>query len=137
MTNQRWLGIRLDCMGIFLTFIDAILAVATRFTISPSQTGVVLSYIISVQQAFGWLVRQSAEVENDFNSVERIVHYAEGLEQEAPHDVPEQKPPAQWPAEGAIELKDVVLKYRPELPPVLKGLTMSVKPGEKVGIVGR
>ena len=137
MTNQRWLGIRLDCMGIFLTFIVAILAVATRFTISPSQTGVVLSYIISVQQAFGWLVRQSAEVENDFNSVERIVHYAEGLEQEAPHDVPEQKPPAQWPAEGAIELKDVVLKYRPELPPVLKGLSMSVKPGEKVGIVGR
>ena len=124
-------------MGIFLTFIVAILAVATRFTISPSQTGVVLSYIISVQQAFGWLVRQSAEVENDFNSVERIVHYAEGLEQEAPHDVPELKPPAQWPAEGAIELKDVVLKYRPELPPVLKGLSMSVKPGEKVGIVGR
>lgn len=60
-------------MGIFLTFVVAMLTVGTRFTISPSQTGVVLSYIISVQQAFGWLVRQSAEVENDFNSVERIV----------------------------------------------------------------
>lgn len=60
-------------MGIFLTFVVSMLTVGTRFTISPSQTGVVLSYIISVQQAFGWLVRQSAEVENDFNSVERIV----------------------------------------------------------------
>lgn len=124
-------------MGIFLTFVVALLAVGTRFTISPSQTGVVLSYIISVQQAFGWLVRQIAEVENDFNSVERIVHYAKQLEQEAPHQVPDKKPPASWPADGQIELKDVVLKYRPELPPVLKGLSLSVKPGEKVGIVGR
>lgn len=70
---QRWLGIRLDFLGILLTFVVAILTVGTRFSISPSQTGVTLSYIISVQQAFGWLVRQSAEVENNMNSVERIV----------------------------------------------------------------
>ena len=70
---QRWLGIRLDFLGIVLTFVVAILTVATRFSISPSQTGVTLSYIISVQQAFGWMVRQSAEVENNMNSVERIV----------------------------------------------------------------
>lgn len=72
-TNQRWLGIRLDFLGILLTFVVAILAVGTRFSISPAQTGVTLSYIISVQQAFGWMVRQSAEVENNMNSVERIV----------------------------------------------------------------
>ncbi|KAH9902793.1 P-loop containing nucleoside triphosphate hydrolase protein [Cubamyces lactineus] len=137
VTNQRWLGIRLDLMGILLTFVVAMLTVGTRFTISPSQTGVVLSYIISVQQAFGWLVRQSAEVENDFNSVERIVHYVKELEQEPPHVIADRKPPASWPAEGQIEIKDLVLKYRPELPPVLKGLSMSVRPGEKIGIVGR
>ena len=34
-------------------------------------------------------------------------------------------------------MNDVVMKYRPELPSVLKGLTMSVRPGEKIGIVGR
>ena len=73
VTNQRWLGIRLDFLGILLTFVVAILSVAARYSISPSQMGVVLSYIISVQQAFGWLVRQTAEVENDFNSVERVV----------------------------------------------------------------
>ncbi|PIL29785.1 ATP-binding cassette transporter [Ganoderma sinense ZZ0214-1] len=137
VTNQRWLGIRVDLMGILLTLVVAVLTIGTRFSISPSQTGVVLSYIISVQQAFGWLVRQSAEVENDFNSVERIVHYERELEQEAQHEIPDRKPPASWPADGQIVLKDVVLKYRPELPPVLKGMTMSVKAGEKIGIVGR
>lgn len=34
-------------------------------------------------------------------------------------------------------MKNVVLRYRPELPEVLRGLTMSIRPGEKVGIVGR
>ncbi|KAF9046870.1 ABC transporter [Hymenopellis radicata] len=137
VTNQRWLGIRLDFLGSLLTFIVALLAVGTRFTISPSQTGLVLSYILSVQQAFGWLVRQSAEVENDMNSVERIVYYATDVEQEAAHEKPDCKPPTSWPNAGRVELKNVVLNYRPELPPVLKGISMTVAGGEKIGIVGR
>lgn len=46
------MGIRLDAMGAILTFIVALLTVGTRFTISPAQTGLVLSYILSVQQAY-------------------------------------------------------------------------------------
>ncbi|TFK46118.1 ABC transporter [Heliocybe sulcata] len=137
VTNQRWLGIRLDFLGTLLTFVVAMLTVGTRFTISPAQTGVVLSYIISVQQAFGWMVRQSAEVENDMNSVERVVHYANEIEQEAPHEIPDHTPPPHWPSEGRVEMNNLVLKYRPELPPVLKGMTASIRGGEKIGIVGR
>lgn len=124
-------------LGLLLTFVVAILTVVARFSISPSQTGLTLSYIIGVQQSFGWLVRQAAELENDMNSVERIIHYAENLEQEPPHKIPERKPKAPWPSEGHVEIKDVFLKYRPELPDVLKGLSMDVAPGEKIGIVGR
>ena len=131
------------------------LTVGTRFTVSPSQTGVALAYILSIQQvginpsvnsvmhstgsiqAFGWMVRQIAEVENNMNSVERIVYYARDLEQEPPHEVPERKPAPSWPSEGRLEIKDAVLKYRPELPVILKGLSMTVKGGEKIGIVGR
>ena len=83
------------------------------------------------------MVRQLAEVENDMNSVERIVYYARDLEQEKPHEIPENKPSAPWPSDGRLEIKEAVLKYRPELPLVLKGLTMSVDGGEKIGIVGR
>ncbi|KAK7690819.1 hypothetical protein QCA50_005920 [Cerrena zonata] len=83
------------------------------------------------------MVRQSAEVENNMNSVERVVHYARELEQEMPHELPDAKPSAPWPSEGKVEIKDVELKYRPELPSVLRGLTMTVNPSEKIGIVGR
>ncbi|KAF9237604.1 ABC transporter [Melanogaster broomeanus] len=137
VTNQRWLGIRLDFLGAVLTFAVAILTVATRFSISPAQTGVVLSYILMVQQSFGWMVRQVAEVENNMNSVERVVHYATEVEQEAPHQLEGKVAPASWPTNGQIVMKDVVMNYRPELPPVLKGLSMDIAPGEKIGIVGR
>jgi hypothetical protein len=69
------------------------------------------------------------------NSVERLVHYTTEIEQEAPHKthkIPDQKPPVSWPAQGQIVLKDVVLKYRPELLSVLKGLSMNVK---KLGLL--
>jgi len=70
-------------------------------------------------------------------SVEWIVHYTEGIEQEAPHYVDKVTIPVDWPSEGRIVLKDVVMKYRPELLPVLKGLNMAVVPREKIGIIGR
>ena len=124
-------------LGLLLTFVVAILTVAARFTISPSQTGVILSYIISIQMTFGFLIRQIAELENDMNSVERILHYSENIEQEPPHYIPERKPQAPWPADGHVEFRNVVLRYRPELPDVLRGFTMDVAPGEKIGIVGR
>ena len=76
----------------------------------------------SFSPSFEWLIRQTAEVENNMNSVERIVHYATAVEQEAPYEAPVNKPAVSWPAEGRVEFNDVVMKYRPELPPVLKGM---------------
>jgi ABC-type bacteriocin/lantibiotic exporter with double-glycine peptidase domain len=69
---------------------------------------------------------ESAEVENNMNSVERVVHYATEIEQEAPYELPEKKPKGPWPSKGKVELKDVVLHYRPELPAVLKGTAKSL-----------
>ena len=88
-------------------------------------------------QSFGWMVRQVAELENNMNSVERVVHYAQSLEQEAAHEIADSPASPDWPLQGKIVMKDVVMRYRPELPPVLKGLSMTISPGEKIGVVGR
>ena len=77
-----------------------------------------------------------AAIEQDFNAVERLKHYCE-LEQEAPALQPADPPIEQWPTQGAISFRDIRLRYRPGLPLVLKGLSFEVKPGEKVGIIGR
>jgi ATP-binding cassette, subfamily B, bacterial HlyB/CyaB len=45
---------------------------------------------------------------------------------------------AQLPAlKGRITLDKVVFRYRPEAPPVLNGISLDIRPGEVIGIVGR
>jgi len=136
IVNQRWLGIRLDMLGSLLTFAVAII-VCTSHAVTAAEGGLALSTMITVQQSFSWLVRQFAEVENDMVGAERIMYYAKELEQERPHVIEAKKPAPSWPAEGRIEFKDVKMKYRDELPDVLKGLSISVGASEKIGVVGR
>ncbi|WVR09429.1 hypothetical protein IAU60_006496 [Kwoniella sp. DSM 27419] len=134
--NQRWLGLRLDFLGSLLSFSVAIIVVCSH-KVSAASGGLGLSTIITVQQSFSWLVRQVAEVENDMVGAERIMHYANEIEQEAPHEIKEMKPPAEWPQGGKIEFTDVKMRYRADLPDVLKGLSISVGANEKIGVVGR
>jgi ABC-type multidrug transport system fused ATPase/permease subunit len=136
IVNQRWLGIRLDMLGSLLTFAVAIIVI-TSHAVTAAEGGLALSTMITVQQSFSWLVRQFAEVENDMVGAERIMYYANELDQEWPHVIEEKKPAQSWPAEGRIEFKDVRMKYRDELPDVLKGLSISVGASEKIGVVGR
>jgi ABC-type multidrug transport system fused ATPase/permease subunit len=67
------------------------------------------------------------------NAAERVVEYSE-LPTESLEGT---DAPAAWPAEGSVEVNDLVVGYADDLPPVLKGLTFSVKRNERVGVVGR
>jgi len=71
--------------------------------------------------------------------VERVLWYADikSLPQEPEHEIPEAAPPASWPQEGAITFDKVVMSYRQGLPAVLKGISMDIAGGEKIGIIGR
>jgi len=42
-----------------------------------------------------------------------------------------------WPREGKIEFKNVVYSYAKEMEPALKGITFTINPRDKIGIVGR
>jgi hypothetical protein len=71
------------------------------------------------------------------NSAERILHYANEIEQEAPSQRPENNPPPEWPQNGQIVIDDISLRYRPSLPLVLKNITINIEAGEKIGLIGR
>ncbi|KIO14761.1 hypothetical protein M404DRAFT_118392 [Pisolithus tinctorius Marx 270] len=139
IANQRWLAVRLEFMGAMLTFLIALLAVTDVSGINAAQIGLALTYTMMLSQMLSFVTRQTADVENNLNSVERMVQYTkeETVPQEAPHEKPDAKPPADWPRKGAIEFKDVQMSYRPGLPNVLHGISLSIQGGEKIGIVGR
>lgn len=134
-SNQRWLSIRLDAIGNCLVFTVGILVVTSRFSVNPSIGGLVLSYILGIVQMLQFAVRQLAEVENSMNAVERLQYYGTSLEEEAPLHTVDVRPT--WPEKGEIVFNNVEMRYRANLPLVLQGLSMHVKGGERIGIVGR
>ncbi|KAG0223167.1 hypothetical protein BGW42_006079 [Actinomortierella wolfii] len=134
---QRWLGVRLETIANTLVFCTSLFGVFGRFDVNPSTIGLVLSYSMSITGIFNWCVRQYAEVENNMNAVERLHHYAHELEVEAAAIVPDNRPDEHWPSQGAIEIRNLEMRYRPELPSVLHNLSLDIKGGEKIGVVGR
>lgn len=134
-SNQRWLSVRLDAVGYVMVFVTGILVVTSRFNVSPSISGLVLSYILAIVQMLQFTIRQLAEVENNMNATERVHYYGTELEEEAPLHLGQVAP--SWPEQGRIAFSNVHMRYRSGLPLVLRGLDMDVQGGERIGIVGR
>lgn len=137
IANQRWLCVHLDIIASLFALIISMLCITEQFDISPQSTGLLLNYVIQIVGLLSLTVRAMTQVENEMNSVERLHSYAFDLPQEAAYEKSEFKPPEEWPMTGYIQFKDVSLRYRPNLPLVLKDLNFGVYPGEKVGICGR
>ncbi|XP_032583807.1 probable multidrug resistance-associated protein lethal(2)03659 [Drosophila mojavensis] len=84
-----------------------------------------------------WGMRQTVELENQMTSVERVLEYVQippepSYETEAAVNLP-----ANWPSAGQLHFKDLRLRYGEHGHYVLKGLSFTIHPKEKVGIVGR
>ncbi|KAK9463479.1 P-loop containing nucleoside triphosphate hydrolase protein [Lipomyces oligophaga] len=135
--NQRWLSIRLESIAVCLVFVMGMLAVAAHMNVSSSSIGLVLSYCMGLSMQMSMVIKQLADVETHMNASERVYHYMTELPSEAAFEIEDAKPRASWPENGSIEIDNVYLQYRPGLPHVLRGLTVSIQGGEKVGICGR
>ena len=128
---NRWLAVRLEMLGNVMIGFAAFSCVFSRP--SAGFVGVAMSMIMSVTQILNFCIRQKAELEQNVVSIERIQQYNQ-VETEAPYNIKETQPRnPNWPDMGKIEFKNVYMKYRPELPHVLKGLTFTINGGEKVG----
>ena len=64
-------------------------------------------------------------------SVERIIEYTQIPSEHS--NKRNKKSPNDWPFKGQIILKNVSLNYDPNLPDVLKNISLSINPSEKIG----
>ncbi|KAL0363619.1 UNVERIFIED_CONTAM: ABC transporter C family member 2 [Sesamum calycinum] len=141
ISSNRWLTIRLETLGGIMIWLTATFAVmqnerAENQVAFASTMGLLLSYSLNITNLLSNVLRQASRAENSLNSVERVGTYID-LPSEAPDVIEGNRPPPGWPASGLIKFEDVVLRYRPGLPPVLRGLSFTIFPHQKVGIVGR
>ncbi|KAJ1924906.1 hypothetical protein IWQ60_004913 [Tieghemiomyces parasiticus] len=134
--TNRWLQLRTDLYGSLVSFAAGLLIVARLEHLDAGLAGFSLSTSLAFSVHVYWLIRGYGEMEMAMNSMERIQQYCE-VEQEAPAVIADRRVDPTWPAHGAIEIQDLVIAYRPDSDPVIRQVSASIHPGEKIGLVGR
>ncbi|XP_062293834.1 ATP-binding cassette sub-family C member 10 isoform X2 [Scomber scombrus] len=134
---MQWLDIRLQLIGVTVVTGLGVIAVVQHQldSVDPGLVGLSLSYALSITSLLSGLIFSYTQTEMQMVSVERTEEYSTGLPTESQHQN-NQLPPA-WPEQCWLEFRNVVLAYREGLPNALDGVSLVVRPGEKVGIVGR
>ncbi|XP_020595815.1 ABC transporter C family member 14-like, partial [Phalaenopsis equestris] len=135
--SNEWMGFRLELIGVLVLCISALLMVLLPSSIiKPEYVGLSLSYGLSLNGTLFFAIWISCFLENRMVSVERIKQFSV-IPPEAPWKIKDCLPSPNWPTHGEISLKDLKVKYRPNTPLVLNGITLNIHGGEKIGVVGR
>ncbi|KAH0544123.1 probable multidrug resistance-associated protein lethal(2)03659 [Cotesia glomerata] len=141
IASSRSFGFWLDIFCLLyvtcVTMSFLILSDDDNNTYKGGDVGLAITQSIGLTGMFQWGMRQSAEVENQMTSVERVLEYTNIESEPALESLPSKKPKDDWPTRGKIEFKKVYLSYSPLEPPVLKNLNFTIEPREKIGVVGR
>jgi len=137
IASNRWLGFRLEFVGACIVFAAAMFAVVGRTSgISGGLVGLSISYALQVTSSLNWMVRMTTDLETNIVSVERVKEYSE-TPTEGDWQIEETRPPSRWPDDGKVAFENYSTRYREGLDLVVRGITLNVSGGEKVGIVGR
>ena len=133
---NRWLAFRVDVVGALVSFFTGAFVVLSVGTVDAGAAGLAMTYAVTFTENVLWFVRLYASNEQNMNAVERIKEYLD-VDQEAASIVEENRPEANWPSQGTVELIGYSTRYRSDFDLVLKNITFRIAPGEKVGVVGR
>ncbi|XP_027849228.2 ATP-binding cassette sub-family C member 4-like [Aphis gossypii] len=137
ISSSRAFGLWLDIICFIYIVIVTYSFLIIGNTTYGGNIGLAITQAISLAGMFQWGMRQSAELENQMTSVERVVEYTNAPQEDALESSPEKKPSAEWPMHGKITFQHFYLRYSIDSPFVIKNLNINIKPMEKVGIVGR
>lgn len=135
-TNE-WLIQRLEVLSSIVLCSSALaMVLLPAGTFNPGFVGMALSYGLSMNISLAFSIQNQCTLANYIVSVERIKQYM-CIPSEAPAIIESSRPPEDWPSHGKVELQDLKIRYRPNSPLVLRGITCTFEGGQKIGIVGR
>ena len=134
---NRWVGFRLD----MITWVVLSLVVfggayfGSEDNIEAGLLAIAITYCIQLSGVFQYMVRLSARVEVMMTSVERLDYYCNLKSEEEDDDYNDDQI---WsPQSGKIDLRSICVKYREDLPTILKHVEAKIPSGSKVGVIGR
>ncbi len=130
---NRWLGTRIETLGAGVVGSAAFAAVYLHSSRHLGFTSLAVTYALTVTGTMNWAIRMFSQLESNMNSIERVGYYSDLR----PERWEGQSAPDQWPYRGDIQIENLELRYRPELPAVIQNLSARIVAGEKIGVVGR
>ncbi|XP_073110612.1 ABC transporter C family member 10 isoform X2 [Elaeis guineensis] len=134
---SEWLIQRLETMSAAILSSSAlVMALLPPGTFGSGFIGMALSYGLSLNTSLVLSIQNQCTLANQVISVERLNQYMH-VSSEAPEVVESNRPAPDWPAVGRVELQDLKIRYRPDAPLVLHGISCTFEGGHKIGIVGR
>ncbi|KAL7589117.1 hypothetical protein Lser_V15G41076 [Lactuca serriola] len=104
--------------------------------VPPGLVGLSLSYALTLTGTQVFLSRWYCSLANYVISVERTKQFI-NIPSDPPAVVENNRPPSSWPSKGRIQFQDLKLRYRPNAPLVLKGISCTFEEGKRVCIVVR
>ncbi|KAF7304266.1 hypothetical protein HMN09_00827900 [Mycena chlorophos] len=131
---NRWVAARIDLLNLALAVSLAYHLLRTQ-TQSASNIGFTLTTAMGFSgEALLW-VQFFNNFEVNSNSLERIKQFID-IEQE-PAPTKNGVPPAYWPASGNLSVRGLSARYSENGSDVLHGLSLDIRSGERIGVVGR
>lgn len=133
----EWLCLRMELLStVVFAFCMVLLVSFPVGSIDPSMAGLAVTYGLNLNARLSRWILSFCKLENKIISIERIHQYCH-IPSEAPTVIEHSRPPATWPETGTIELIDLKVRYKENLPVVLHGVSCKFPGGKKIGIVGR
>eukprot|EP00057_Strongylocentrotus_purpuratus_P035150 XP_797907.3 PREDICTED: multidrug resistance-associated protein 5 isoform X1 [Strongylocentrotus purpuratus] len=134
---NRWAGARLELLVVLMVTITNLMVVLYHGKLPASTAGFAVAYAMQLTGMFQLTMNMLTDTEARFSSAQRIMQYIRDIKPEAPETIKSRMPEKGWPSRGEIRLHHVGMRYRENLPLVLKNVTCTIKAGERIGIVGR
>ncbi|CAD8052568.1 unnamed protein product [Paramecium sonneborni] len=129
-----WFSMNLTFTSLMVN-ISAIAFVLFFGSDSPALAGLLMTVATVIDNSLQSSINSITQAETQFISFERCLSFAKvehenGYKQKKDYIL-------NWPQVGDIHIDSLVVKYRENLQPALKGLNVVIKRQEKIGVVGR
>ncbi|KGO43779.1 ABC transporter, integral membrane type 1 [Penicillium expansum] len=135
---QQWLILVLDLFVGAIAVILIAMITSLRDQFSGASIGVALNILLTLNQTLANALKMWTMTEISVGAVSRVQRFIEDTPSEERRGVSPiaSQLPDDWPCSGAVEFTDVTAGYEHSTAPILKSLTMSIKPGEKIAVCG-
>ncbi|CAM1508146.1 Fc.00g049940.m01.CDS01 [Cosmosporella sp. VM-42] len=133
---QRWLTLVLDLVVAMLTIILVALAVTLREKMNPSLLGVALVNMMELGNNMKGIILYWSILETSLGAITRIRTFTEKTPTEL-NPAEDRLPSEEWPTSGHLEFKNLAVQYDTTAEPILRGVSFSIRHGEKIGLCGR